>query len=197
MSYTTEFAVVMHIPLIRFSWEALALVWLFGVLHTKPTLRTADLRLRIASIATLLLGFFLIVSDWAPSWLVMRGPLLGDPALQVTGETLTLVGCAFAIWARLALGGNWSGRPTIKAGHELVVSGPYKLARHPIYTGLLAAVIGTTLADLQWRRVIGAAMITVALLLKMRQEERLMIEAFPDLYPQYQRRVRALIPGMF
>jgi len=189
--------VVMHIPLIRFSWEALALVWLFGVLHTKPTLRTADLRLRIASIATLLLGFFLIVSDWAPSWLVMRGPLLGDPALQVTGETLTLVGCAFAIWARLALGGNWSGRPTIKAGHELVVSGPYKLARHPIYTGLLVAVIGTTLADLQWRRVIGAAMITVALLLKMRQEERLMIEAFPDLYPQYQRRVRALIPGMF
>ncbi|MDE2051140.1 MAG: isoprenylcysteine carboxylmethyltransferase family protein [Gammaproteobacteria bacterium] len=107
-----------------------------------------------------------------------------------------ILGCSFAIWARVALGSNWSGRPTVKAGHELVVSGPYALTRHPIYTGILIAAFGTALADLQWRRALGVLLVTLALLVKIRQEERLMIEAFPESYPGYQRRVKALIPRL-
>jgi protein-S-isoprenylcysteine O-methyltransferase Ste14 len=101
-------------------------------------------------------GFFLTVSDWVPEWLAMR-PLLMSPALQSIGAALTIIGCSFAIWARLALGTNWSGRPTVKAEHKLVVTGPYAFARHPIYTGILVATIGTALADLEWRRGFGAA----------------------------------------
>ena len=181
---------------IRYCWEAFALVWLVGAIYTKPTLRGTNPGVRIASLATLLLGFFLMTSDWVPSWLLTR-PLLVSPALQSTGVALTVIGCSFAIWARLALGRNWSGNPTVKSGHELVISGPYALTRHPIYTGMLVAVIGMTLADPRWRCMLGAILITLALLVKIRQEERLMIETFPETYPTYRRRVRALIPGLF
>ena len=119
------------------------------------------------------------------------------PTIQRTGAALTILGCLFAIWARLALGDNWSGRPTVKAGHELVVAGPYALARHPIYTGILVAAIGTGLTDLQGRRVLGVVIIALSVLFKIRQEEHLMIETFPDSYPLYQRRVKKLIPGVF
>ena len=98
---------------------------------------------------------------------------------------------------RSSLGTHWRGRPTVNAGHELVVRGPYALARHPIYTGILVAALGTGLTDLQWRRVLGVVIIALSLLFKIRQEERLMVETFPDSYPLYQRRVKKLIPGVF
>jgi len=145
-------------------------------------------------LAVLLVGFWLVVLD-TPHWLAAR-PLLTHPAAESFGAGLTLLGCAFAIWARLALGNNWSGRPTVKAGHELVVSGPYALARHPIHTGLLVAAAGTALTDLQWRRILGVLLIMAAVLVKIRQEERLMLETFPETYPPYRRHVKALIPGV-
>jgi protein-S-isoprenylcysteine O-methyltransferase Ste14 len=182
--------------IVRYSWAALVLVWLVGAVRAKPALRATGLNARITSFATIVLGFFLIGSDWAPRWL-LAPPLLAGPAVQGTGAALTIMGCSFAIWARLALGTNWSGRPTVKADHELVVRGPYALARHPIYTGILVAAIGTGVTDLQWRRVLGVVMISLALLFKIRQEERLMLDAFPDSYPLYQRQVRMLIPGLF
>ncbi len=61
------------------------------------------------------------------------------------GMGLTAVGIAFALWARLWIGRNWSGTITIKDQHELIQRGPYSLVRHPIYTGLLLAFLGTAL----------------------------------------------------
>jgi protein-S-isoprenylcysteine O-methyltransferase Ste14 len=136
------------------------------------------------------------MSNWFPAGLAAR-PLPPSHGMQAAGTGLTLLGCAFAIWARLALGANWSGRPTVKAGHELVIAGPYGVTRHPIYTGILVAAAGTALADLQWRRLAGVALIAGAMLLKIRQEEALMMETFPDAYSRYRQRVKALIPGLF
>ena len=182
--------------LIPCSWGALTLVWLAGAMRTKTTERSTDSAARSLSFAALLFGFFLTISYWFPRELTAR-PLPLSPGMAETGVALTILGCAFAIWARLALGANWSGRPTVKTGHELIVSGPYALARHPIYTGILLAAIGTALADLQWRRLIGVAIIAAAMVMKIRQEERLMMETFPDAYPRYRRSVKALIPGLF
>jgi protein-S-isoprenylcysteine O-methyltransferase Ste14 len=186
----------MNAIIIRYCWGALALVWLIAAANTKPTLRATDRWSRVASMATMLVGFWLVVADWSPGWLSTRLLPATTSAVASLGVGLTMLGCSFAIWARLALGRNWSGRPTVKAEHELVVSGPYALTRHPIYTGVLAATFGTALADLQWRRVLGLLLVAVALLVKIRQEERLMIEAFPESYPPYRRRVKALIPGL-
>jgi len=188
---------LMNATIVRYCWGALALVWLIAAAHTKPTLRATDLKTRVASMGTMLAGFCLVISDWPGGWLSTRLLPATIPTVETLGVGLTIIGCSFAIWARLALGRNWSGRPTVKAEHELVVSGPYALTRHPIYTGVLLATFGTTLADLQWRRVLGFLLVTLALLVKIHQEERLMIEAFPESYPPYRRRVKALIPGLF
>lgn len=184
----------MNAIIVNACWGALTLVWLTAAAFAKPTQRSTEFKTRVGLMALLLSGFCLLITGWPRGWLGAR-PLPATAAVEWLGVGLTILGCSFAIWARLALGRNWSGRPTVKSGHELVVSGPYALARHPIYTGLLAGALGTALADLQWRRLLGVLLITVALLLKIRQEERLMIEAFPESYPPYRRRVKALIPG--
>jgi protein-S-isoprenylcysteine O-methyltransferase Ste14 len=182
---------------IGYTWETLGLVWLVGLAFTKRTVRSQSSGTRAFHLALVLLGFALTGSQYfRQGWLGMRF-LPDTPAWAVTGMALTLVGCLFATWARLALGSNWSGRATVKAGHELIVSGPYALARHPIYTGLLLAAAGTGLSHGEWRCVLGIALIALAFAIKIAQEEKLMVQTFPQAYPQYRQKVKALIPGVF
>jgi protein-S-isoprenylcysteine O-methyltransferase Ste14 len=184
------------ITAITWTWEGLAALWLAGYAFTKPAVRKAPLGSRVFNSATVLLGFALMGIQWfARGWLAVRFvPPSGN--LRLAGFLLTLAGVLFACWARLTLGTNWSGRPSVKAGHELIVKGPYALARHPIYTGLLLAVAGTALAVGQLRAILGFLLVLLAFAAKIRQEERFMQETFPDAYPPYRRRVKALIPGL-
>jgi protein-S-isoprenylcysteine O-methyltransferase Ste14 len=92
------------------------------------------------------------------------------------------------------LGKNWSGTVTIKEGHELIMSGPYAVVRHPIYTGLLLAFLGSALARGDWRAVLAFALAAAALWRKLRFEERWMRAQFGDAYAAYARRVSALVP---
>ena len=182
---------------IGYTWEALGLVWLVGLAFTKRTVRSQPSGPRIFHLALAMLGFFLLGSDLLDAgWLGVRF-LPADPRVQLAGLLGTNAGCLFAAWARITLGSNWSGRATVKAGHELVVTGPYALARHPIYTGLLVAAVGTGLASGKIRSLVGFVLIVLALTIKMSQEERLMVQTFPEAYADYRRRVKALIPGVF
>ena len=114
--------------------------------------------------------------------------------IRVAGLLVTIAGAAFAIWARITLGRNWSGRITLKEDHELIERGPYALARHPIYTGLLTTIAGTALFAGTLRGVCALVLVLGGYFYKMIQEERLMEATFPDAYPAYRRRVKALIP---
>jgi protein-S-isoprenylcysteine O-methyltransferase Ste14 len=182
---------------IGFTWEALGIVWLVGLGFTKPTVRSQSPGTRLFHLALAALGFSLLSDHWfKQGWLGMRF-VPGTFAVAFTGLALTVPGCVFAVWARVSLGTNWSGRATVKAGHELVTSGPYALARHPIYTGLIVAVAGTALAGGRWHGLVGVIVILLALMVKMSQEEQLMMQTFPAAYPAYRRRVRALLPGVF
>jgi protein-S-isoprenylcysteine O-methyltransferase Ste14 len=124
---------------------------------------------------------FLPWADW-PFWI---------------GALLTAAGLLFTVWARLHLGRNWSGIITIKKEHELVTSGPYALVRHPIYTGLLLAFLGSALAVGDWRGVLAFALAAGALWRKLRIEERWMRQQFGDAYQAYSQRVAALVPFIF
>jgi protein-S-isoprenylcysteine O-methyltransferase Ste14 len=115
-------------------------------------------------------------------------------AIMVFGTASCAAGVAFAIWARRTIGTNWSANPTIKEGHELVEFGPYRLVRHPIYSGLLLAVLGSALAGGEVRHAFIVLVAILAVSLKMRIEETLMMRQFPEAYADYRTRTKALIP---
>jgi protein-S-isoprenylcysteine O-methyltransferase Ste14 len=110
------------------------------------------------------------------------------------GFVLVASGLGFAVAARVWLGGNWSGVVTLKQDHELIRSGPYRWVRHPIYTGLLVALLGSIIALGEVRGVIALALFTFALLRKLALEERLLAEEFGPTYSRYRREVPRLLP---
>jgi protein-S-isoprenylcysteine O-methyltransferase Ste14 len=116
------------------------------------------------------------------------------PLPYFSGLALLIAGLLFAVWARVHLGRNWSGSVTVKEGHELIRTGPYGLVRHPIYTGLITAVLGTAIVSGTVRAALGLVIISGSLVLKLRTEEDFMRETFPDQYPRYANQVPALIP---
>jgi protein-S-isoprenylcysteine O-methyltransferase Ste14 len=107
---------------------------------------------------------------------------------------LCVAGLAFAAWARIHIGRFWSSAVVLKAGHALIRGGPYALTRHPIYTGLLLAVTGTVLARDSIAGLLGWALVLAGFVVKLRQEERLLLEHFGPAYQAYQAEVPALIP---
>jgi protein-S-isoprenylcysteine O-methyltransferase Ste14 len=108
---------------------------------------------------------------------------------------LTLAGLLLAWWARIYLGPLWSGSITRKEGHRVVDTGPYAFVRHPIYTGLIAAIAASALAEATWTSLLGAALVAFGLWLKARIEERfLTAELGADAYGEYRRRVPMLLP---
>jgi protein-S-isoprenylcysteine O-methyltransferase Ste14 len=110
---------------------------------------------------------------------------------------LIAIGLAFSWWARIHLGTLWSGRVTRKADHRVVDTGPYALVRHPIYTGLLLALLATAAVKGTVLGIAGYAMMVLGLNLKARLEERWLSGELPDdAYADYRRRVPMLLPGL-
>jgi protein-S-isoprenylcysteine O-methyltransferase Ste14 len=115
------------------------------------------------------------------------------PALGWVAAALTLLGTLIAVWARIHLGRNWSAAPAVKEKHELVVGGPYRFVRHPIYTGVLLAMLGVALTGSFF--TIGIlAVASVMVFRRIGKEEAIMLELFPGDYPAYQARTKRLIP---
>lgn len=104
------------------------------------------------------------------------------------------VGLGFASWARYHLGRLWSGRVTLKEDHAIVRTGPYGIVRHPIYTGLVLALIGSFVVEPTVAALAGLIALTIGLIVKIRQEERLLTEHFGAAYEAYRNDVPALIP---
>lgn len=115
-------------------------------------------------------------------------------ALVVVALALEVAGVAFAIWAREHLGALWSGRVTLKEGHRIVQSGPYRLARHPIYTGILVAMAGVVLGRGDVAGLVGFALFAIGFARKIFIEEALLSTRFGAEYAAYRSKVRAIIP---
>jgi protein-S-isoprenylcysteine O-methyltransferase Ste14 len=182
---------------IYIAWVAWAVTWMAMSRGVKAVVRRESRISRALHIAPLALAAVLLgAGDYA-------GHLLADPLLPragwmvVAGAVLVAAGLAFAVWARLVIGTNWSGTVTVKHAHALVQTGPYALARHPIYTGLLTAFLGTAVAMDAWRGVLALALASVSFLRKMRTEEAFMIETFGDAYVSYRARTAALVPFLW
>ena len=116
--------------------------------------------------------------------------------LLILGIALVAAGLGFAIWARLYLGRNWSGSVTVKESHTLIQTGPYARVRHPIYTGILLAFVGTALTVGEWRGIAAFLLVLIALVIKSRTEEDRMRATFAD-YNDYRSKTAALVPFIF
>ena len=183
--------------LIRDLWFLFLLVWFVGAFFTKHAVRKQTAVTRLREVGLGVLAGFVAVSpllDVAP---FNSKFLLDTPAGAVAGLLLTFVGIAFTIWARFSLGSNWSGHVTLKQDHALVTSGPYALVRHPIYSGILLAILGTAVAYRELRGLLALAIIFIAFVLKSRLEETFMLQHFGAQYSDYAQRVKALIPFVY
>jgi protein-S-isoprenylcysteine O-methyltransferase Ste14 len=118
-------------------------------------------------------------------------------AIGVLADLLTVAGLAVTLWARAALGSNWSATITFKEGHELIQRGPYAYVRHPIYSGLLLMGLGTAVASGQFGSFVLLGVWFLFFAIKAHFEEQLMTRHFPEAYPEYRRRAKALIPGVW
>jgi protein-S-isoprenylcysteine O-methyltransferase Ste14 len=116
--------------------------------------------------------------------------------LAPLGLALQLACALLAVWARRHLGRNWSGAVQTKVDHQLVRSGPYRVLRHPIYTGMLGMIAGTALVSGEWHGLLGVALMAVAYARKIPMEEQRMREAFGAEWEEWRRRSWVVIPGL-
>jgi protein-S-isoprenylcysteine O-methyltransferase Ste14 len=144
----------------------------------------------------LLAGAYLIWSGGRAIGLAMPIVHANAGTIQAVGCAICATGLAITLWARRTLAGNWSASITFKQGHELIQQGPYAYTRHPIYSGLLLMMLGTAVFINQKGALAGFTLFFGGLWWKITLEEALMTKHFPDTYPAYQRRVKALIPRL-
>ncbi|MFJ9899868.1 methyltransferase family protein [Streptomyces sp. NPDC091280] len=143
----------------------------------------------------------LIVGAYAFSVLISRSPdsfwrhlQYWQPELAVLGALLAVASTALLLWARWVLGAMWASVPLVHEHHELRTEGPYRIVRHPIYTGLLGLVTGAMLACGFGVWIVFLAVAVPWLLRRVRTEDGLMADRFGASYDAYRARVPALIP---
>jgi protein-S-isoprenylcysteine O-methyltransferase Ste14 len=177
-------------------WYALAVYWGVSAFRVKSTRVTEPLAARIYTACLAAATFALLFSHFLRVGRLGERFLVRDPWLEAAGTAMTYMGVAFAIWARWCLGKNWSAEVVLKTDHQLIRSGPYAYVRHPIYSGLLLAVIGTAVAIGEWRGLLAILITAVGHVLKAKREEAVMTAAFGDRYRQCRSETGFLLPRL-
>jgi protein-S-isoprenylcysteine O-methyltransferase Ste14 len=184
---------------ILYLWLGLLAIWLLAAIGNKRTVTRQTSSSRLTQIAIEVAGFVLLFYrgfdsiDGSRGWLAFR-VLPQTETVVFAGLGITLLGMVFCFWARITLGRNWSGVVTIKRDHQLIRRGPYRIVRHPIYTGLILAAFGTAIAGGRLRHFLGVLLIAFGWWLKLRIEEQFMLQQFGEEYARYRHEVRGLIP---
>jgi protein-S-isoprenylcysteine O-methyltransferase Ste14 len=180
----------------RLCWLVLFFFWLSSWLSGKrPVKRSQSLASRVAQILLCLIGIAaLALTKLIPLPEYDHRILPRSDALTATASFLTLAGTGLAIWARVMLGTFWSARVTLKEGHELIQSGPYRFVRNPLYLGLLIALLGTALMRCSPRSLASVGIFLGVFLWRMRIERRFLTDQFGAKYADYRRRVKGLVP---
>ncbi|HTQ34480.1 MAG TPA: isoprenylcysteine carboxylmethyltransferase family protein [Stellaceae bacterium] len=181
--------------LIPIFWLTWLVIWIGASVGVKQTRSRERIGGALLNRVPVLVGAAMLA---APQWLpaVLRLPLLTGPLPPTIGTILVFGGLALAVWARWHLGRNWSGTVVVKQGHTLIRTGPYRRVRHPIYSGILLALLGTALAIGEARGFIATALVLCGFIVKLSSEEARMREVFAD-YADYSRDTARLIPAIY
>jgi protein-S-isoprenylcysteine O-methyltransferase Ste14 len=180
-------------------WVFFLIYWIVSAKSAKKNLRGAPWWRGVAF--RLVLTFLIVLAVRSPLSGYLRatfgrGAIVPPPGIAIAGVMICAAGIALAVWARRILGGNWGMPMSIKDCPELITSGPYAVVRHPIYSGLLMAMLGTALAEgLAW--LVMLLVVASYFVYSAHTEERIMTDEFPSAYPAYKSRTKKLIPYVF
>jgi protein-S-isoprenylcysteine O-methyltransferase Ste14 len=177
-------------------WIVFIVYWIYGAMKTRRTESKEPGSSRLMFLVWEIAGYALLFSD------TVRIGFLGERivhrtwTMAATGVALVWIGIGLAIWARRHLGEYWSARITIKEDHKLIRSGPYARLRHPIYSGLDLAVIGSALAIDEWGCLLGVVLIIGGYWIKARREEAMLSAQFGDAFREHCRHTGFLLPKL-
>jgi protein-S-isoprenylcysteine O-methyltransferase Ste14 len=180
--------------LIEAPWVIFVAYWLVGAFKTRRTERTESFASRYGILFLEIAGFALLFLDEAGIGILGERVVPHIGAVAAVGVVLTWIGIAIALWARWHLGQYWSARITIKEDHKLIRTGPYARLRHPIYSGLDLAVIGSAITIDRWRCVFGVGVIIAGYWIKARREEAMLTAQFGADYQEHCRHTGFLLP---
>jgi protein-S-isoprenylcysteine O-methyltransferase Ste14 len=182
------------LEMLRWVWLAWILYWFGSALGVRKTVRTEPLWQRMSTLVTMILAVILLGLVDSRFALVTARFVPDTEIVRWIGMLLTIGGLGFTVWARIHLGQFWSARVGLKENHELIQSGPYAWVRHPIYSGLLMAVIGSAVVVGEYRALLAVALVWMGLMLKARREEKLLSQTFGEAFAHYRERTGALVP---
>jgi protein-S-isoprenylcysteine O-methyltransferase Ste14 len=171
-------------------WAAFWIYWIVAALSMKRDHVQWSRQLRVRAVMVVLVILLSRVGAFG------GGEPHSNPWRAGLGLLLFALGLGFAIWARLHIGRNWGTPMSQKDDPELVTSGPYHLVRHPIYSGILLAGIGTAVA-LNWLWLSAVLLAGMYFVYSAFTEGRYLIEQFPETYPAYKHSSKMLIPFIF
>ena len=183
--------------LISVCWVVFWVYWSFGAPRRRPSKRKVASTFTVLNTGLLYLGFILVLLGRSvPGSL---GLLVVPQAIPIdlTGTVFAIIGVAFAIWSRQILRNNWSGEVAITEGQQFIGRGPYAIVRHPIYAGMLLALLGTALVSSTAGSLLGFGLAILSLWQKGRIEEQFLTVEFGEQYARYQREVKFLIPFLY
>ncbi len=180
--------------IIRACWILFSLIWLLSAISTKRSIYRESGARRLRYWILLVIAFLLLTRRYRLPYPLDVRIISATEAVQWMAGILCIAGLAFCVLARATLGRNWSGTITLKEGHELIERGPYRLVRHPIYTGLLVMFVATALGFGHLGGIVAVLLAFASFWIKLSEEETLMLQQFPDQYRSYQQRVKCIIP---
>src|SRR5207249_12010572 len=162
----------------------------------KKTRQRASWPQRFTCTCPFALGFFLLSQPEARYCWIGNRFFPAGPFGEWLGVLLTATGIAVAFWARWHLGTNWSGVITLKEGHELIRTGPYSSIRHPIYTGILLALLGTAITSGEVRALLAVAIAWLSLYVKARREESFLSQEFGPGFAEHKQHTGMFLPRL-
>jgi protein-S-isoprenylcysteine O-methyltransferase Ste14 len=178
-------------------WSETNSLWLFFSIYFVASMRRIQIKRSVPlpsfeRVCLLLVTALLFFPRTHVSFLAIR--FHNSRTIALAGLILTILGLAFSAWARDVLGRNWSGRIVIQVDHQLITAGPYAYVRHPLYTGLLTALAGTTLVSGDYGSLLGLFLAVNIFRLKARREEQLLEAEFGAGYVVYRAHTGGILP---
>lgn len=178
------------------AWLALWAYWIASIPKQKAERIAESSSDRAKQILPMAATYTLLFSPAASyGWLGHR-LLPASQRLEGAAMLVATMGVALAICARWHLGSNWSARVSIRADHELIRTGPYRRIRHPIYTGMILAIIGTAGVIGEVRGVLAVVITGTAFYVKAGREERFLTREFGSRFAEHRRQTGMFVPRL-